>query len=86
MPGRTLAIGDVHGCSTALDALLALVAPTSSDVLVFLGDLVDKGPDSRGVIERLLALQHAVARLVLVLGNHDEHLLAAVDRWNQGIT
>ena len=45
---RTLAVGDIHGCSTHLDALLAVVAPTPADTLVFLGDYVDRGPDSRG--------------------------------------
>ena len=54
---RTLAVGDVHGCSTALDALLAAVNPTPDDLLVFLGDYVDRGPDSRGVIDRVLALR-----------------------------
>ena len=40
---RTLAIGDIHGCLTHLDALLAAVAPTAEDTFIFLGDYIDCG-------------------------------------------
>jgi 3',5'-cyclic AMP phosphodiesterase CpdA len=43
---RILAIGDIHGCSIALDALLEIVQPASSDLLITLGDYVHRGPDS----------------------------------------
>lgn len=42
-PARLIAIGDVHGCVHALDALLEAIAPVQDDCLVFLGDLVDQG-------------------------------------------
>src|SRR4051794_17347253 len=77
MPGRTIAIGDIHGCSAALDALLDAIAPGPQDTLVTLGDHIDRGPDSRGVIDRLLALAYG-CRLVPLLGNHEELLLAAL--------
>lgn len=67
---RTLAIGDVHGCSTALDALLESVAPRDDDTLVFLGDYVDRGPDSCGVLERLIELSKR-RNFVALRGNHD---------------
>ena len=67
---RTLAVGDLHGCTTHLDALLAAVAPTAADVLVFLGDYVDRGPDSRGVLDRLIALRRS-HRVVCLRGNHE---------------
>ena len=54
---RVIAIGDIHGCSAALDTILAEVAPTPDDLVVTLGDHIDRGPDSRAVIERLLALR-----------------------------
>jgi serine/threonine protein phosphatase 1 len=76
MMSRTLAIGDIHGCSAALDALLALVRPASADIVVTLGDYVDRGPDSKGVLERLLRLE-GIARLVPLIGNHDEMMLEA---------
>jgi hypothetical protein len=49
MPGRTIAIGDIHGCSMALAVLLNSVVPGPDDTLVTLGDYIDRGPDSRGV-------------------------------------
>lgn len=55
-PTRILAIGDIHGCARALDALLAAVAPTPDDLIVTLGDYVDRGLDSAGVINRLIRL------------------------------
>jgi serine/threonine protein phosphatase 1 len=67
---RTLAVGDIHGCSAALDALLAVVRPTPADLLVFLGDYVDRGPDSKGVIDRLIALRQT-HRVVCLRGNHE---------------
>jgi serine/threonine protein phosphatase 1 len=73
---RTLAIGDVHGCSAALDHLLKLVRPGPDDRLVFLGDYVDRGPDSRGVLDRLIRL-HATGRVVALRGNHEVMMLAA---------
>jgi serine/threonine protein phosphatase 1 len=76
-PGRTIAIGDVHGCSAALAALLEVIAPTPRDTLIPLGDMIDRGPDSRGVLEQLIALA-ARCRLIPLLGNHEEMLIAAV--------
>ena len=55
MPRRTIAIGDIHGCSRALDALIAAVGPTPADEIVTLGDYVDRGPDTPGVLDRLIA-------------------------------
>ena len=74
---RTLAIGDIHGASTALDALLATVAPIPQDLLVFLGDYVDRGPDSKGVLDRLIALATAGQPMVCLRGNHELMMLRA---------
>lgn len=74
MPGRTIAVGDIHGCSVALDALLDAIKPRFGDVIVTLGDYINRGPDSRGVIERLIHLDRH-CRLVPILGNHDQMLL-----------
>lgn len=67
---RLLAIGDIHGCLTALNTLLDTVRPEPDDVVVTLGDYVDRGPDSAGVIDRLFALGREAAWVPL-LGNHD---------------
>lgn len=74
MAGRIIAIADIHGCSKALDALLEAVDPRPADTVVALGDYVDRGPNSRGVLERLIELTGR-CRLVALLGNHDEMLL-----------
>jgi serine/threonine protein phosphatase 1 len=75
---RTLAIGDVHGCSAILRDLIAAVAPTSDDTLVFLGDYVDRGPDSRGVIDFILELKQSL-NVVALRGNHEIMMLNARD-------
>lgn len=74
MTGRTIAIGDIHGCSTALRSLLQEVRPGPEDLIVTLGDYVNRGPDSRGVLDQLIDLRQRT-RLVSILGNHDEMLL-----------
>ena len=75
---RVIAIGDVHGCIHALDTLIEAIAPTRRDLLVFLGDLIDHGRDSRDVLERLVELQ-SICQVVLIQGNHEEMMLAARD-------
>jgi len=71
---RILAIGDIHGHLTALEALLLAVKPTPEDWLIFLGDYVDRGPDSKGVIERVLALDKT-HRVVALRGNHEQMMM-----------
>jgi serine/threonine protein phosphatase 1 len=73
---RTLAIGDIHGCLTALDTLLGFVQPQPDDQLVFLGDYVDRGPDSKGVLNRLIEL-HRTGRAVCLRGNHEVMMAGA---------
>jgi serine/threonine protein phosphatase 1 len=76
-PGkRVLAIGDIHGCSRALDRLLTVVAPQPEDLVVTLGDYVDRGPDSSGVIARMLKLKGR-CRHIALRGNHEVMMLAA---------
>ena len=67
---RTIIVGDVHGCRSELEGLLDRVAFTSGDRLVFVGDLVARGPDSLGVLD--------IARTtgaIVVRGNHEQKLL-----------
>jgi serine/threonine protein phosphatase 1 len=78
MPPRTIAIGDVHGCAAALRAMLDRIEPQVDDTIVMLGDCVDRGPDSRGVIEELLALRER-CKLVPLMGNHEEMMLNHLD-------
>ncbi len=76
MHGRTISIGDIHGCSLALDAVLDAIKPRPDDVIVTLGDYINRGPDTRGVLDRLIELGHR-CRLVPILGNNDQMLLEA---------
>lgn len=77
MTGRTIAVGDIHGCRDALAALIEAIEPGSDDTLVTLGDYIDRGNDSRGVLDYLIALSGR-CRLVSLLGNHEELLLDAL--------
>jgi serine/threonine protein phosphatase 1 len=74
MRPRTIAIGDIHGCSRALEAVLTAIGPRPEDVIVTLGDYVNRGPDSRGVLDRLIALE-GQCTLIPILGNHDQMFL-----------
>ena len=73
---RTLAIGDIHGHLAHLDALLDAVAPTPEDHLVFLGDYIDRGPDSAGVLNRVMALSRT-HKVSAIKGNHEQMMLDA---------
>src|SRR5580692_7866895 len=68
--GRTLIVGDVHGCRAELEALLDVIRFTTGDQLVLVGDLLARGPDSLGVLD-------VVRRVgaLFVRGNHEEKLL-----------
>lgn len=72
--GRLLAIGDIHGCREKLESLLRLVAPQEDDCFVFIGDYIDRGPDSPGVVEYLIDFGRR-RTAVFLLGNHEEMLL-----------
>ena len=73
---RTLAIGDIHGCNTALQALLAAIKPQTDDQVLFLGDYIDGGPASRQVIETLLTFKRT-CNAVFLRGNHEVMILDA---------
>ena len=78
MSSRVIAIGDVHGCAVALRTLIENVRPQPDDTLIPLGDCIDRGPESRQVIEELLELREK-CRLVPILGNHEEMMLNYLD-------
>ena len=73
----TIAIGDIHGVRSALDDVLAQVRSEADDddVVVFLGDYIDRGPDSRGCIDAILKFRDESAATVSCLrGNHEDWL------------
>ncbi|MFP6881952.1 MAG: metallophosphoesterase family protein [Roseibacillus sp.] len=73
---RTIAIGDIHGCCASLEALAEEAAFSGDDTIVTLGDYVDRGPDSRGVIDFLLQLGKKI-KVVSLMGNHEIMMLKA---------
>jgi serine/threonine protein phosphatase 1 len=81
---RVYAVGDIHGRLDLLDDLIAQIEGddrirgSAQTQIVFLGDLVDRGPDSAGVIERLIGLAEARGNVRFILGNHEEIFLRAV--------
>ncbi|MEZ6115486.1 MAG: metallophosphoesterase family protein [Pirellulaceae bacterium] len=75
---RIIAIGDIHGCNTALHALLDAIGLTDRDILVPLGDYVDRGPDSKGVLDTLIRLK-AEFDVRPIFGNHEEMMLTALE-------
>jgi len=78
LASRTLVIGDIHGCLAQFDTLLESLAPTTEDHLILLGDYIDRGSDSSGVLNRILKLS-AKCRLTALMGNHEQMMLAARD-------
>ena len=78
------AIGDLQGCARQIDLLIERVLSLSSDArFIFVGDLVNRGPDSLACLRKLRAMGE---RAQFVLGNHDLHLLAVAYgiRWLVG--
>ena len=94
-PGkRAYAIGDVHGRLDLLENILQQIEqdigerPTKSNHIIFLGDLIDRGPSSRGVIERLIGYHPDDIKCHFIMGNHEEVLVrglrgepAQLDNW-----
>jgi serine/threonine protein phosphatase 1 len=76
--GRTIAIGDVHGCPAAPAALVRAIDPTALDTLVFPDRHMDRGPDGRGVLEQVIALAERCVGVPL-LGDHEGMIAAALE-------
>jgi len=82
---RAYAVGDIHGCLGLLNDLLKQIEadlaakPIEAAFLVFVGDLIDRGPESAGVIERLRNYMHPRVRPIFLAGNHEEFFLRVLD-------
>jgi serine/threonine protein phosphatase 1 len=82
---RLYAIGDIHGRLDLLDILLDKIAADDAargpahTKLIFLGDLADRGPDSAGVVARLMALSQSQLDCVFLAGNHEELMIGVWD-------
>jgi serine/threonine protein phosphatase 1 len=73
---RRLVIGDIHGCLKTLKQLMEQkIRPETGDTLYFVGDYIDRGPDSKGVLDYLTGLTAAGYQMVFIRGNHEEMLI-----------
>lgn len=74
--GNIFAIGDIHGCAEQLATLLnRLPYDQTRDTLVFLGDYINRGPDSKGVLDILVELEKECPQIYFLKGNHEQELL-----------
>jgi len=72
---RILAISDIHGCLNTFKAILQQINYTKADQLFLIGDFIDRGPDSKGVIDHIWDLQAQGFSITCIKGNHEQMLL-----------
>lgn len=75
MQESTYVIGDIHGCLATVERLLEKINPSVDDRLVFVGDYIDRGPSSAGVLELMLWIKNHYPKTVFLRGNHEQILL-----------
>jgi serine/threonine protein phosphatase 1 len=75
---RVVAIGDLHGHLNPLKEMLKRVDPKPSDCLLFIGDYVDRGPESKDLVQELIDLRFSLQNLVFLKGNHEDMLLGSL--------
>jgi serine/threonine protein phosphatase 1 len=71
---REFVIGDIHGCSRSLSSLLKIIQPGATDTFIFLGDYIDRGPDSCAVLDAIIELNRNCT-VIPIAGNHEKMLL-----------
>ena len=79
LPKRLYAIGDIHGCAEELEHLLLFLKNEQKvgeeDQIIFIGDYIDRGPDSKKVVDEMLRMKREYPKTVFLMGNHEEMLL-----------
>lgn len=80
LAGRLFVVGDLHGCAlesaVLLEHLQAQEQLSADDLIVFVGDYIDRGPDSRGVVDLMLAIRETYPHTIFLKGNHEDMLLS----------
>ena len=76
--GRLIAIGDIHGRLIKLQKLITRIVPVVDDTLVFLGDYIDRGPDSYKVVELVVQLKRDFPNTITLRGNHENFIITAL--------
>jgi serine/threonine protein phosphatase 1 len=81
---KTFVVGDIHGCHNELRRLLLKVSPhPQRDTFIFLGDYIDRGPNSKEVLDTLIELKKNHNRLITLKGNHEEAFLDFISGKNK---
>ncbi len=80
---RKFAISDIHGCAKTFKALLERISFSTEDELYLLGDYIDRGPDSKGVIDHIWQLQETGYTIRCLRGNHEQMFLHVIDARNE---
>lgn len=81
--GKTFVIGDIHGCLMALEAVLAAADVQVGDTIIVLGDMIDRGPDTHGVIKKLQSFKEK-GQLIPLRGNHEIMMVHAIKTGRDG--
>lgn len=76
---QVYAIGDIHGCISQFQELLDKISLTKKDKLILLGDYIDRGPDSKAVLDKIAELINKGYRIIPLLGNHEIMMLKTFD-------
>jgi serine/threonine protein phosphatase 1 len=83
---KTFVIADIHGCCQSLLELLDYIKPDPlSDRLIFLGDYIDRGPQSREVVNEVINLKKKFPKIITLMGNHEQMLLEFLQNRDKGI-
>jgi serine/threonine protein phosphatase 1 len=72
------AIGDIHGCAVTLDRLMEKIGPSTEDTVFLLGDLIDRGPDSKAVFDFVFQWQEEGLEIKCLRGNHEQMMLDGI--------
>ncbi|MGI8893593.1 MAG: metallophosphoesterase family protein [Bacteroidia bacterium] len=77
---RNIVVGDIHGCCKSFRNLVSeVIKLTRKDTLILLGDYIDKGPDSKGVLDFIIELKREGYEVIALRGNHEELLIKTLD-------
>ncbi len=77
-PHKTWVIPDIHGCLLTLKTLIEFqIAPEQGDEMIFIGDYIDRGPDSKGVIDYIMGLEDGGFKVRKLMGNHEDYAITA---------
>lgn len=74
---KIFVIGDIHGCAKTFEKMLEQINPAPEDKIFLLGDYVDRGPDSKGVVDKIFNLVEDGFDVAPIMGNHEYMLLSA---------